>query len=82
MPKPAFVGRRVLRDFPLGEIVPYVDWSPFFMAWEMSGKYPQILDDPKAGEQARKLFADARNLLKRIIDERLLTAHAAYGSIM
>ena len=48
---PSFLGARVLRDFPLGEIVPYIDWSPFFMAWELTGKYPQILDDPKVGER-------------------------------
>jgi 5-methyltetrahydrofolate--homocysteine methyltransferase len=76
---PSFLGRRVLRDFPLAEIVPYIDWSPFFMAWELSGKYPGILDDPKVGGEARKLFADAQGLLKRIVDEKLLTAHAVYG---
>jgi 5-methyltetrahydrofolate--homocysteine methyltransferase len=69
----------VLRDFPLAEIVPYIDWSPFFMAWELSGKYPAILDDPKAGKVARELFADARRLLDRIVREKLLAAHAAYG---
>jgi 5-methyltetrahydrofolate--homocysteine methyltransferase len=77
--KPSFRGRRVLRDVPLAEVAPYIDWSPFFMAWEMSGKYPAILDDTKAGAEARKLFADAQSLLKRIIDERLLTASAVYG---
>jgi 5-methyltetrahydrofolate--homocysteine methyltransferase len=77
--KPSFVGRRVLRDIPLADIVPYIDWSPFFMAWELSGKYPAILDDPKAGGEARRLFADANRLLQRIVHERLLTAHAVYG---
>jgi 5-methyltetrahydrofolate--homocysteine methyltransferase len=77
--KPSFLGRRVLRDVPLAEVVPYIDWSPFFMAWELGGKYPAILDDPKAGAEARKLFDDAQALLKRIIDERLLTASAVYG---
>jgi 5-methyltetrahydrofolate--homocysteine methyltransferase len=76
---PEFQGTRVLRDFPLGEIVPYVDWSPFFMAWELSGKYPQILSDSKVGPEARKLFADARKLLDRIVRDRLLGAHAVYG---
>jgi 5-methyltetrahydrofolate--homocysteine methyltransferase len=76
---PAFLGRRVLRDVPLAEVLPYIDWSPFFMAWELSGKYPAILDDPKAGPEARKLFADAQALLKRIVGEKLLTAHAVYG---
>src|SRR5262249_47577007 len=77
--RPAFLGRRVLRDFPLGEIVPYIDWSPFFMAWELSGKYPAILSDAKVGEEARKLFADAGRLLEKIVTGRRLTAHAVYG---
>jgi 5-methyltetrahydrofolate--homocysteine methyltransferase len=70
---------RVLRDFPLGEIVPYVDWSPFFMAWEMSGKYPHLLSDKVVGEQARKLFDDAQQLLKRLVNQKLIHAHAVYG---
>jgi 5-methyltetrahydrofolate--homocysteine methyltransferase len=77
--KPSFLGRRVLRDIPLSEIVPYIDWSPFFMAWELSGKYPQILDDPKVGTEARKLYGEAQSLLKRIVNEKLLRAHAVYG---
>jgi 5-methyltetrahydrofolate--homocysteine methyltransferase len=77
--KPAFLGRKVLRDFPLVEIVPYIDWSPFFMAWELPGKYPGILDDPKVGAEARKLFADAGKLLDQIVRHRWLTAHAVYG---
>ena len=77
--KPTFLGRRVLRDIPLAEIVPYIDWSPFFMAWELSGKYPQILDDPKVGTEARKLFGDAQSLLNRIVAEKLLHAYAVYG---
>ena len=58
---------RVLRDFPLTEIVPYIDWSPFFMTWELKGKYPQILADPNVGAEARKLFDDAAALAGRII---------------
>jgi 5-methyltetrahydrofolate--homocysteine methyltransferase len=76
---PAFVGRHVLRDFPLAEIVPYIDWSPFFMAWELKGKYPGILSDPAVGKEARKLLDDARKLIGRIIEEGLLAAHAVYG---
>ena len=79
LPRPAFLGARVLRDFPLAEIVPYIDWSPFFMAWELKGKYPQILSDPQVGVEARKLFADAEKLLKRIVERKLFTARAAYG---
>jgi 5-methyltetrahydrofolate--homocysteine methyltransferase len=78
-PVPAFTGSRVLRDFPLADIVPYIDWSPFFMAWELSGKYPKILQDAKVGPEARKLFDDAQGLLQRIVRERLLAAHAVYG---
>jgi 5-methyltetrahydrofolate--homocysteine methyltransferase len=78
-PRPEFLGPRVLRDVPIAAIVPYIDWSPFFLAWEFKGKYPAILDDPNIGEEARKLFADAQRLLDRIIAERLLRAHAVYG---
>jgi 5-methyltetrahydrofolate--homocysteine methyltransferase len=76
---PSFLGRRVLRDFPLSEIVPYIDWSPFFMAWELKGKYPGILSDPDIGPEATKLLTDARELLERIIQQDLLAAHAVYG---
>jgi 5-methyltetrahydrofolate--homocysteine methyltransferase len=76
---PAFCGRRVLRDFPLAEIVPYIDWSPFFMAWELTGKYPAILNDRKVGTEARKLFADAGKLLEQIVQQKRLTARAIYG---
>ncbi len=76
---PSFLGVRVLRDFPLTDIVPYIDWSPFFMAWELSGKYPHILSDAKVGSEARKLFDDAKRLLKRIIADKALSANAVYG---
>lgn len=79
MGRPAFLGRRVLLQFPLEEIAPYIDWSPFFMTWEMKGKYPGILSDPKVGEQARKVFADAKELLSRMIREKRVTANAVYG---
>ncbi|MFQ3652598.1 MAG: vitamin B12 dependent-methionine synthase activation domain-containing protein, partial [Gemmataceae bacterium] len=78
-PPPAFTGVRVLRDYPLAQLVPYIDWSPFFMAWELAGKYPYILEDAVVGEQARKLFADAQAMLQRLIQEKLLTAHGIYG---
>jgi 5-methyltetrahydrofolate--homocysteine methyltransferase len=76
---PSFSGRRVLPDFPLAEIVPYIDWSPFFMAWELTGKYPAILRDPKVGAEASKLLADANKLLEQIIREKRLVAHAVHG---
>jgi 5-methyltetrahydrofolate--homocysteine methyltransferase len=78
-PVPSFLGPRVLRDFPLREIVPYIDWSPFFMAWELSGKYPAILKDPKVGAEARKLHGEATRLLERTVSRGLLRAHAVYG---
>jgi len=77
--KPAFVGARVLIDVPLTELVPYIDWSPFFMAWELRGKYPEIFNDTVVGERAKELFDDAQVILKRIVDERLLTANGVYG---
>ncbi len=77
--RPAFTGLRVLNDFPLAEIVPLIDWSPFFHAWELAGVYPRILNDAVVGEQARKLFADARVLLQKIVDGKLLTARGVYG---
>jgi len=76
---PSFLGVRVLRGFPLTEIVPYIDWSPFFMAWELNGKYPHILSDPKVGSEARKLFDDANRLLDRLIADKALSANAVYG---
>lgn len=76
---PEFLGTRVLHDFPLAEIVPYIDWSPFFMTWELSGKYPQLLDDPKVGPAARDLFDRARKLLDEIVQKKLLSARAVYG---
>ncbi|HWE36011.1 MAG TPA: methionine synthase [Isosphaeraceae bacterium] len=78
-PKPSFLGTRVLRDVPLEQIIPYIDWSPFFMAWELKGKYPAIFDDPVVGPVARETFDDARRLLDRIVRDRLLSAHGVYG---
>ena len=76
---PNFTGRRVIDNMPLGELVPYIDWSPFFQTWELRGKYPKIFSDPVVGEQAKKVFDDAQSLLRRIVDEKLLTAKAVYG---
>ena len=75
IPTPSFVGIRVLDGFPLDGIVPFIDWSPFFHTWELRGRYPQILDDPKAKE----LFDDAQHLLNEIVAHKLLTARAVYG---
>ncbi|OAB87343.1 methionine synthase [Janibacter melonis] len=78
-PAPKVPGRTVLRDVPLADIVPYVDWQPFFNAWEMKGSFPDILNAPSTGPAARKLFEDAQDMLRRVIDERWLTANAVVG---
>ncbi len=75
---PAFLGPRNL-ELDLASLVPWIDWSPFFHTWELSGRYPALLDDPRKGDAARKLFADARALLDRIVADRLLAARATYG---
>ena len=77
--RPSFLGPRALVDVPLGEIVPFIDWSPFFNAWELKGKYPAIFQDPFVGEVARDLFDDAKVLLDRIVAEKLFRANAVYG---
>ena len=77
--KPSFTGRKVIRDHDLRDLTSFIDWSPFFMAWEMKGKYPKIFDDEKFGTEARKLFADANQLLNEMIDGRHLMANAVYG---
>jgi 5-methyltetrahydrofolate--homocysteine methyltransferase len=77
--RPAFSGRFALEDFPLRELVPYIDWTFFFHAWELRGKFPQILDHPELGKAAKDLFADAQKLLERIVHERLLVANGVYG---
>jgi 5-methyltetrahydrofolate--homocysteine methyltransferase len=77
--RPTFLGTRVLSPYPLAEIVPTIDWSPFFQAWELKGRFPAIFDDPIVGERARELFDDARRLLERIVSEELLVARGVYG---
>ena len=77
--KPAFTGVKVLRDIPLDSIVPYIDWSPFFQTWELKGKYPRIFQDATVGKEAKKLFDEAQELLRQIIANKQLTAHAVYG---
>ncbi len=77
--RPSFLGRRVVDDMPLAELVPYIDWTFLFHAWELRGKYPEILEHPTYGSAARDLFAQAQALLRRIVDERLLRARGVYG---
>lgn len=76
---PSFTGTRVLENFPIAEIRQYIDWSPFFMTWELKGKYPKILSDPTVGEEAKKVFDDANELLDKIIADGSIQARAAYG---
>ncbi|MEO3690573.1 methionine synthase [Roseateles paludis] len=78
-PAPKFTGRRVLKNLDLAELARYIDWGPFFQTWDLAGPYPAILDDAVVGEQARKVFADAQAMLKKIIDGRWLQAHAVFG---
>jgi 5-methyltetrahydrofolate--homocysteine methyltransferase len=78
--RPNFLGRRVIRPTPLaGEIENFIDWSPFFHAWELRGRFPAILDDPKAGQEARELYDHARNLLRKLLDAGRLRGAAVYG---
>jgi 5-methyltetrahydrofolate--homocysteine methyltransferase len=76
---PQFTGRRILSNQLLDELVPYIDWSPFFHTWELRGRFPKILDDPEVGLQARQLFEDAQKLLQDIVNGRLFTARAVHG---
>ncbi|MFP6738709.1 MAG: methionine synthase [Planctomycetota bacterium] len=76
---PASPGIEVLENFPLEELVPYIDWSPFFSAWEITGQFPKVLDDPIVGEQARRLHEDALGLLEAIVSKKLLEARAVTG---
>jgi 5-methyltetrahydrofolate--homocysteine methyltransferase len=76
---PAFLGTRVLGDHPLEDLVPYIDWTPFFHVWELRGVYPRILDDPQYGAAARELYDAARRMLERIVGERGLHANGVYG---
>ncbi len=78
-PTPAFTGRRVLKNIDLAMLRDYIDWMPFFNAWEFHGKFPAILEDATVGEAASSLFADANNMLDRIIDEKWLEARAVFG---
>ncbi len=77
--KPKFVGRRVFAAYDLAEIAPFIDWSPFFQAWDLAGSYPRILDDPVVGQAARNVLTDGQAMLARIISEKWLTASAVVG---
>ncbi len=78
-PGPKLPGVHKLEDYPLDILVDFIDWTPFFQAWELAGRYPKILQDETVGEEARKLFADAQAMLKKIVKEKWLTANAVFG---
>ena len=78
-PKPSFIGTKVLSDYPIKELIDYIDWTPFFSTWELSGKFPAILDDAKFGPAARPLYDDARAMLDKIVAEHWFRASAVLG---
>ena len=78
-PVPKKLGIQVFEDYPLAELKDYIDWTPFFMAWELAGKFPRILKDEKIGEEATKLFADANKMLDQIIEEKWFSARGVIG---
>ncbi|ATG88625.1 5-methyltetrahydrofolate--homocysteine methyltransferase [Methylomonas koyamae] len=77
--KPKFLGTKAIDDLPLATLVPFIDWTPFFLTWELSGRYPAILTDAVVGSEASKLFQDAQDMLQRIVSENWLTAKAVIG---
>ena len=76
---PSFTGTKVLEDYPLETLVPYIDWTPFFHSWEMKGSYPKILKDAYRGEEAKKLFDEAQKMLAKVLSEKWLSARAVIG---
>ncbi|WP_374759615.1 methionine synthase [Emticicia aquatica] len=77
--KPKFLGTKVFEDYDLAEIAKYIDWTPFFQTWQLSGKYPKIFDDAVVGKEAQKLYDDAQAMLKKVIAEKSLQAKAVVG---
>ncbi|WP_090458546.1 methionine synthase [Nitrosospira sp. Nsp1] len=78
-PEPDFIGVRSLKNYPLEKLVPFIDWTPFFQAWELSGRFPAILQDEVVGEAATNLYRDAQDMLKKIVEQKWLTANAVFG---
>lgn len=78
-PKPTFQGTKLFIDYSLQEIVPFIDWTPFFQTWELAGRYPDILKDPVVGQAAQTLFHDAQVMLRKLIDEKWIQANAIIG---
>jgi len=77
--KPSFFGPKVFETYDLAELVPYIDWTPFFQTWELAGRFPRILDDNVVGPEAKRLYADAQKLLTRIVEEKWFAAKAVIG---
>src|SRR5690606_25007238 len=78
-PKPSFLGTKAFDTWDLPELARYIDWTPFFQAWELKGRYPKILDDEKQGPAARQLFEDAQAMLEKIIAEKWFAPRAVIG---
>ncbi len=78
-PTPQFLGRRVIEDIPLDQIVPFIDWTFFFTAWQLKGRFPGILEHPRYGEAARELYDNGRELLGRMVDQKMVQARVVYG---
>ena len=78
-PKPSFLGTKSFADYPLDELVPYIDWTPFFHSWDLTGRFPDILDDKKQGRAARQLFDDAQEFLAQLVKEKWVQAQAVIG---
>jgi 5-methyltetrahydrofolate--homocysteine methyltransferase len=78
-PKPTFIGTKVFETYDLSTLIDTIDWTPFFIAWDLAGKYPRILDDEIVGEAARNLFTDAQKMLKQIVEENWITPKAVIG---
>jgi 5-methyltetrahydrofolate--homocysteine methyltransferase len=76
---PRLIGRRVFKNFDLAELIPFIDWGPFFQTWDLAGRYPAILNDEVVGVEATKVFADGQALLKKLVDGRWLTANGVMG---
>ena len=79
VPTPKFIGTKHLRSISIAEVVPYIDWTPFFQTWQLFGKFPRILEDEVVGEQAKSIYADAQKMLRTLQKEQWLTLNAAYG---
>lgn len=78
-PRPASLGTTIIEDYPIDSLLETFDWTPFFISWDLAGKYPRILEDPVVGEAATQLYKDAQSMIRKIIDEKLFTAKAVFG---